>query len=141
MTWFRVNRVRGSIVANFLGQGWSAVLGFVLLPFYLHLMGAEAFGLIGFYQTLLVTLNVFDFGFSTTINRELACHSAREGRAENRRIDRRTQPASVQIRGQGGGRLCRSRWKLPENEGCGFRSRASCRPTTRMREAAREMRL
>src|SRR5690348_7177670 len=89
-----MTRVRRSVVANFLGQGWSALLGFVLLPIYLRLMGVEAFGLTAFYQTLIVTLNVFDFGFSTTINRQLARSSARPDAGDDARDLVRTMEAA-----------------------------------------------
>lgn len=67
---------RGSVVrnvlANFAGQGWSTIIALVVVPFYIRLMGIEAYGLVGFYVTLQSAISLLDFGMSTTINRELA---------------------------------------------------------------------
>lgn len=64
--------LRRNLIANFVGQGWSAILGVIFIPVYLKLLGVEAFGLIGFYTTLVSLFQVFDFGLSPTLNREIA---------------------------------------------------------------------
>jgi O-antigen/teichoic acid export membrane protein len=80
-----MNRVRTNIVANFLGSGWSALLGLALVPFYIRLMGVEAYGLIGFYVTLQSLSMLLDFGLSPTMNRELARYSAQPDKAQEAR--------------------------------------------------------
>ena len=52
------------------------------MPFYIKLLGIEAYGLVGFYVTLLAALQVLDLGISPTINREMARHSVRPDRTE-----------------------------------------------------------
>jgi len=51
---------------------------FVILftPFYLHFLGVEAYGLIGFYLTLQGSMNVFEMGLGRACSRELARYSA-----------------------------------------------------------------
>ena len=44
--------VRRNIVASFIGQGWVALMGFVFVPFYLKFIGAEGYGLVGFFVLL-----------------------------------------------------------------------------------------
>lgn len=44
----------------------------VAIPFYIQLLGMEAYGLIGFFGVLLSSIAMLEFGLSTTINRELA---------------------------------------------------------------------
>ncbi len=65
-------------IANFVGRGWTALLAFLFIPIYINVLGVEAWGLIGFFWTLLTVLNLLDMGLSTTLNRELARLSARE---------------------------------------------------------------
>ena len=64
--------VKRNVVANFLGQGWTALMGIVFLPFYIQYLGMEAYGLIGLFITLQACLIVLDLGFSQTLNREMA---------------------------------------------------------------------
>lgn len=61
-----------NLLANFAGTGWNAAVTLALVPFYLHVLGAEGFGLVGFFTTLSSVLWLFDLGLSTTLNRELA---------------------------------------------------------------------
>jgi O-antigen/teichoic acid export membrane protein len=54
------------------------LINFVALPFYLRLLGMEAYGLIGFYATLQTVLQVLDLGLAPTVSREIA-HGAETG--------------------------------------------------------------
>ena len=60
-----------NIIANLIGRIWAAGIGIVLVPQYIKFMGIEAYGLVGFYGTLIGTMTLLDLGLSTTINREL----------------------------------------------------------------------
>jgi O-antigen/teichoic acid export membrane protein len=53
-------------------------INLVALPFYLRLLGMEAYGLIGFYATLQAVLQVLDLGLAPTVSREVA-HGAETG--------------------------------------------------------------
>jgi O-antigen/teichoic acid export membrane protein len=64
------------LLANFAGIGWVAVVQLACVPFYIRLLGVEAYGLVGFYLTLQAALLVLDLGLSPTINREMARDSA-----------------------------------------------------------------
>lgn len=46
-------------------------------PLYIKFLGIEAYGLIGFYISLIALFGILDLGLSSTINRELARYSAR----------------------------------------------------------------
>jgi len=67
-----VSQVRRNVAANFAGQIWSALMAVIFIPAYIHLLGVESFGLVGFFLTLQALAVVFDFGLAGTINRELA---------------------------------------------------------------------
>src|SRR5687768_13840276 len=54
------------------------LINLIALPFYLHLLGMEAYGLIGFYTTLQTVLQVLDLGLAPTVSREIA-HNAEIG--------------------------------------------------------------
>jgi O-antigen/teichoic acid export membrane protein len=70
------NRVRTNTLANLLGYGWATALQLVLAPFYIRYLGIEGYALIGFYLMLIASVQIFDFGLSQTVNRELARLSA-----------------------------------------------------------------
>jgi O-antigen/teichoic acid export membrane protein len=58
--------------ANYAGTGTAALLGLALAPVYLRLLGAEGYGLVGFYLSISVLCSVLDLGLGTTVNRQLA---------------------------------------------------------------------
>lgn len=59
-------------IANYIGQGWVALMGIAFLPVYIAYLGAEAFGLIGFYVMLSAFLPLLDMGLTPMIAREMA---------------------------------------------------------------------
>ncbi len=64
--------LRRYVVANYLGQGWTALMGIAFVPLYVSVLGAEAYGLIGVYTILQAGMTLFDFGLTPTLNREMA---------------------------------------------------------------------
>ncbi len=66
-----------SLLANFAGKAWAAGLGLLFIPLYVHFLGIEAYGLVGFFITLTMLAAAFDLGLSTTLNRSLARTTAR----------------------------------------------------------------
>lgn len=76
-----MSALRRNIVANYAGKGLLVAMALFFPPFYHRLLGREAYGLVGFFGTLAAVLNLFDFGLSMTLNREMARLSA-EGTPE-----------------------------------------------------------
>lgn len=68
--------LKKNVIANFLGQGWSALMGLAFIPLYIHLMGAESYGLVGFAISMQAIVYLFDIGLSQGLNREAARLSA-----------------------------------------------------------------
>lgn len=66
------SKIRINLLANYLGQGWSALMSLAFVPAYIGLLGMEAFGLIGFFTMLRTWLVVVDMGMGPTLNREMA---------------------------------------------------------------------
>jgi len=71
--------VKKNIIANLIGNIWLTFLSFAFVPLYIHFMGIEAYGLVGFYVTLQAVLLLLDMGLSATLSRELARLSADSG--------------------------------------------------------------
>jgi O-antigen/teichoic acid export membrane protein len=65
-------RLRNNILANYAGQVWIAVMGVAFVPLYIHLLGAENFGLVGFMLSLQAISLLLDFGVGIFLGRELA---------------------------------------------------------------------
>ena len=67
-----MSRLKHNVIANYAGGVWTALMGIAFVPFYIHYLGMEAFGLIGLYVALQAWLVVIDMGFTPTLNREMA---------------------------------------------------------------------
>lgn len=63
---------RASVFASYASQIYIALVGIVLMPVYLRLMGAEAYGLVAFFTVLQAWFQLLDFGLSPTLARECA---------------------------------------------------------------------
>ena len=74
--------LKKNLIANFAGSGWSALMGLAFIPFYIHLLGAEAYGIVGVFSLLQATFAVLDLGLSQTLSREMARLSAERGNAD-----------------------------------------------------------
>jgi O-antigen/teichoic acid export membrane protein len=57
---------------SYLGQLYVMLAGILIMPFYLKHMGAEAYGLIGFFTALQAWLYLLDAGLSPALARHIA---------------------------------------------------------------------
>ncbi len=64
--------VKKNVVANYAGQGWSALMGLAFVPLYIKYLGIEAYGLIGVFATLQACLTLLDAGLAPALSREMA---------------------------------------------------------------------
>src|SRR5436853_7772563 len=71
--------LKRNVIANLSGNLYTVVISLVFVPIYIHYLGIEAWGLVGFSVTLQAVLAVADMGLSTTLNREMARLSAGVG--------------------------------------------------------------
>jgi O-antigen/teichoic acid export membrane protein len=76
-----ITRTQRNVLANVAAQGGTSLLAIACIPLHIHFLGIEAFGLVGFYSSLLATFSLLDLGLSTAVNRELARLSASPGSA------------------------------------------------------------
>lgn len=68
--------LRRNIIANYVGQGWTAVMGLAFIPLYIKYLGIEAYGLIGVLAVMQAWLALLDMGMNPTLNREMAKFTA-----------------------------------------------------------------
>jgi O-antigen/teichoic acid export membrane protein len=64
--------LKKNILANYASQIYVTLIGIVMLPMYVRYMGAEAYGLVGFFAMLQAWFNLLDMGLTPTMARETA---------------------------------------------------------------------
>lgn len=67
-----MSTVKKNVIANYLGQGWSALMGLAFLPLYIKYLGLESYGLIGIFALLQAWMSLLDLGMTPTLSREMA---------------------------------------------------------------------
>src|SRR3954469_20647782 len=81
-----MSRLKANIFANIAGQAWVVLLSILCTPFFVKLLGVEAYGLIAFYALLQSFMQILDLGMGPTVNREIArCWST--GKTESKQIE------------------------------------------------------
>ena len=68
--------LRNNLIANLFSNVWGVISVFLFVPLYIKFLGIEAYGLVGFYATLIGFLSLADMGFTMTLKRETARLSA-----------------------------------------------------------------
>lgn len=63
------------VITSYLLTGINMFLRFFLIPIYIHHLGMESYGLIGFYVSLEASMVFFDFGMGVASNKLLASES------------------------------------------------------------------
>ena len=64
--------IKRNLIANYLGQGWVALMGLAFVPLYIKYLGIEAYALIGLFAMLQAWLSILDIGMTPTLGREMA---------------------------------------------------------------------
>jgi O-antigen/teichoic acid export membrane protein len=64
--------LKRNLAATYGSQLFMALLGIVMLPFYVAALGVEAYGIVGLYIALQGWLALLDFGLSPTLSRQAA---------------------------------------------------------------------
>lgn len=64
--------LKKNIIANYFGQFYNIAIGIVMVPFYLTYLGAEAYGLVGFFALMQSWMALLDLGLSPTLSREVS---------------------------------------------------------------------
>lgn len=64
--------LKKNIIASYASQIYITAIGILTLPLYIKYMGAEAYGLVGFFAMLQAWFTLLDLGLTPTIARETA---------------------------------------------------------------------
>lgn len=98
--------LKKNILANYASQIYVAAVSILMVPLYIKYMGAEAYGLVGFFAMLQVWFNLLDMGLTLTISRESArFHGGAISVLEYRRLARALEGLFGLIALAGGGLL------------------------------------
>lgn len=66
------NSLKRNTIVNYIGLGYTTLIGIVVFPLYLQYLGAEAFGLVGFFTVLQAWMQLLDMGMSPLLSRQAA---------------------------------------------------------------------
>jgi O-antigen/teichoic acid export membrane protein len=64
--------LKRNLIANYLGQGWAAIINLAFVPLYIKYLGVEVYGLIGLFLVLQTSLSLVDMGMTQVLGREMA---------------------------------------------------------------------
>lgn len=64
--------LRINITANFIGQIFTSLVGFIFIPIYIQYLGVESYGLIGIFSIITAWFSILDAGLSPALIREMA---------------------------------------------------------------------
>lgn len=64
--------LRHNILASYVSRAYVMIVGLAVVPIYIQYMGAEVYGLVGFFAILQVGFNLLDLGLTPTVAREAA---------------------------------------------------------------------
>jgi len=64
--------LKKNIIANYASQLYVTLIGIIMVPTYIKYMGAEAYGLVGFFAMMQAWFQLLDMGLTPTMARETA---------------------------------------------------------------------
>lgn len=67
---------RRNLIANYIGQGWVALMNLAFIPQYVKYLGIESYGLIGLLFLMQAWLVLLDMGMTPALGREMARFTA-----------------------------------------------------------------
>ncbi len=70
-TAFRTSK-KINVIANYAGQFWMSLMGFIFAPLYVKYLGIEVFGLVGFTASITGLFTALDAGLNAAVLRETA---------------------------------------------------------------------
>jgi O-antigen/teichoic acid export membrane protein len=72
MTHKEMPSIKLNAISNYFAQGYTIAASIICMPLYLKYLGAESYGLVGFFMIMQNWLNFFDMGLSATLCRQVA---------------------------------------------------------------------
>ena len=71
-----MSKLKINILVSYISQIYIILISVIILPIYMKYMGAEAYGLVGFFTMLQGLFILLDFGLTPTISRQTAQYNA-----------------------------------------------------------------
>lgn len=71
-----MSKLKINILASYASQIYIVAISILVLPLYVKYMGAEAYGLVGFFAMLQALFSLLDFGLTPTISRQTALYNS-----------------------------------------------------------------
>jgi O-antigen/teichoic acid export membrane protein len=68
--------LKRNLIANYLGQGWRAIMALAFVPAYVGYLGIESYGLIGLFAVFQTSLGLLDMGMKPALGREMARYTS-----------------------------------------------------------------
>src|SRR5260221_11087056 len=94
--------LKRNILSSYASQFYVTVIGIIMVPTYVKYMGAEAYGLVGFFAMLQAWFQLLDVGLPPTMSRETSRYRGGATDALSlRRLLRGVEGASVVVRRRG----------------------------------------
>lgn len=81
--------LKRGVIALYASQSYAVVVSLAVTPLFLSLLGAEGFGLVGFFMALQAWLQVLDLGLPALLTRQVARWRGGAGSAETARASLR----------------------------------------------------
>lgn len=75
--------LRKNIFANYVGTAFVVLAPMLALPYYLHALGSDVWGLVSFITTLQALLSLLDAGISQALVREFAVAKTQDSNKKN----------------------------------------------------------
>lgn len=90
--------LKANVLANYVSQIYGSLIGILMVPLLLRYLGAEAYGLVGFFAMLQAWFQLLDLGFAAAMSREAARWKGGEaGAGDFRRLLRAVEQIFVVI--------------------------------------------
>lgn len=71
-----MSKLKINIFASYISQIYVVAISILILPLYVKYMGAEAYGLVGFFAMIQALFGLLDFGLTPTISRQTALYNS-----------------------------------------------------------------
>jgi len=66
-----MNRQQINVIANMFSKAWAILSNFLFIPLYISVIGEVSYGLIAFYTTIVIIVNIADSGMSPALTRDV----------------------------------------------------------------------
>ncbi|MFC5498404.1 oligosaccharide flippase family protein [Caenimonas terrae] len=78
--------IKHNILASYVSQIYTTLIGIAMVPMYVRYMGVEAYGLVGFFAMAQAWFQLLDMGLTPTMARETARYGGGAGEAADLRL-------------------------------------------------------